>query len=324
MIHATSPAQRAAWEAGRAAEPEWVADDVVAVAVPMDSPGMPSSFAYLLLDGDAVDVVDPGLPGEAARRALDAALTLAGRAVHDVRSIVATHLHPDHLGGAADLRERSGAPIVLHAADAAAAAAPLDRAPTRELLADWGVPESQRAELLAGPRRPPTVTVADRTLAEGDRVGRWRVLATPGHTAGSICLLDEERGLLLTGDELLPTIVAGLALGGPHAGSPVEEHLASLDRLAGLGDLEVLPGHGFRFRGLAERAAETAAHHQRRSDEVAAVLAGDPEATIWEIASRLTWTQGFAALAGFYLGSALRQTAFHAERVRSEEPGPRR
>lgn len=279
--------------------------------------GMPSSLAYLLIDDGAVDIVDPGLPGPESERAIGDALALAGLGLGDVRSIVATHLHPDHLGGAERLRARTGAPVVLHATEAAAAQDPPSGVLTPDVVDDWGVPTERRDEVLGLRGLSARIPHADRRVAEGDRVGRWEVLSTPGHTSGSLCLLDADRGRLMTGDELLPTMFAGIGLGGPHVGNPVAEHLASLERLAALGDLEVLPGHGYRFRGLAERATETRAHHQRRTDEVAAVLADEPDGTIYDVARRLSWTQGWDALAGYVLVSALRQTAWHAERVRA-------
>ncbi|MBN9631731.1 MAG: hypothetical protein J0I18_14135, partial [Actinobacteria bacterium] len=60
-----------------------------------------------------------------------------------------------------------------------------------------------------------------------------------------------------------------------------------------------------------ERCAALAAHHRRRTDDVAA----SSGATVWEVASGLTWTAGWDALAGFTLLSALRQTAQHLELV---------
>jgi hypothetical protein len=75
------------------------------------------------------------------------------------------------------------------------------------------------------------------------------------------------------------------------------------------------------FRGLAARCATTAEHHLRRSREVAERLRIDADPTVWQVASELTWTAGWANLGGFTLLSALAQTATHLEFVRSGASG---
>ena len=72
------------------------------------------------------------------------------------------------------------------------------------------------------------------------------------------------------------------------------------------------------FHGLAARCATTAEHHLRRSREVADRLRIDGDPTVWQVASELTWTAGWPNLNGFYLLSALAQTAMHLEFVRSD------
>jgi glyoxylase-like metal-dependent hydrolase (beta-lactamase superfamily II) len=165
----------------------------------------------------------------------------------------------------------------------------------------------------------------DGVLSDGDVLPvpgfRLEVMATPGHTAGHICLRDDDRGLLFTGDHVLPTVFAGLGLGGPTASNPLADYLASIDRVRRFPDHEALPGHGYRFRGLAGRAEECAEHHLKRAREVAAVLADeDPRSggpSIWDIAARLTWTAGWEGLEGFQLLSALTQTEMHRDFVRT-------
>lgn len=287
----------------------------------MPGPGLPFSLCYLVEDDrGGVHVVDPGSPGEKAAAALDAALAAIGRRPSDVVSIVATHLHADHAGGAARLRECSGAPVLMHEREAEAIARLADGAPALDLAA-WGVPAERRPELLAAAATPPGAGIAapTATLTDGDLLDipgrRLRVLATPGHTAGSICLDDEADGLLFTGDTVLPTVNSGIGLGGPIGGStgggdPIADYLGSLRIVAAL-DREALPGHERPFATLRERCAELERHHLSRRDEVAAQVREHPDATVWEVASALTWTGGWEALAGFALLSALAQTSLH-------------
>ena len=189
-------------------------------------------------------------------------------------------------------------------------------------LADaWGVPADRRAELLDAAGRAPDYPAphVDRTYVDGEALPipgfALTAVVTPGHTPGHLCLRDEARSLVFTGDHILPTMFAGLGLGGPTATNPLADYVAGCERVAEFDDHEVLPGHGYRFTGLGERARESAAHHLRRTAEVEGALASHPDASIWEIASQLTWTAGFANLVGFYLYSALSQTAMHREYV---------
>ncbi|MFE4951549.1 MBL fold metallo-hydrolase [Leifsonia sp. NPDC056665] len=304
---------------------ESIAPGIRRVRVPMPpGTGLPFSNAYLIEDADGrVHVIDPGSPTPEAHETLRTALGGAR-----VASIVLTHLHADHSGGAAALAAETGAPVLVHERERAALGLIAAGLPAPDLEA-WGVPADRCPELLAAAAVPtsPAALLVDEVitgvLTDGDLLDlpgrRLRVVGTPGHTSGHLCLHDEEAGLLVTGDHVLPTVNSGLGLGGPTDTNPIADYLESLDRVAQLdsvpqpdrGGLRALPGHEDPFTGLRERCSALAAHHLRRADEVAA----HPGGTVWETARTLTWTGGWDALAGFTLLSALRQTAQHRELV---------
>jgi glyoxylase-like metal-dependent hydrolase (beta-lactamase superfamily II) len=240
-----------------------------------------STNCYAFVDGDAVDLVDPGWDDDASFAALEQGLAGVGRTLDDVRTVVATHWHVDHLSLARRLRERNGACVLLGRGDEGDAGMPLDG-----LLADGD------------------------DLVLGDQP--VRVVATPGHTPGSICLDADD--VLLTGDTVLPGINPGLGLGSTVTGNPIRDYLAGLEHLARtFADRTALPGHGPAIGDLPARCAELSAHHRARTAAVAALLAGQPGASPEEIAPRLTWTGGWRNLEGVSLWSALRQTAWHIE-----------
>lgn len=293
---------------------ETVAPGVHAVRVPMPAGGLPYSLAYLVEDDRGrLLVVDPGSPGEEAVRTVLAAVSALGRRPDDVSAVVLTHLHADHAGAADALSAATGAPVLMHEREAEALAAIRRGLPAPD-LDGWGVPAERRPELAAATSAPaaPGLSRPDGVLADGDLLDvpgrRLRVLWTPGHTPGSLCLYDEDAGLVFTGDTLLPTVNPGLGLGGPTASSPIADYLASLERVAALRG-PALPGHERPFSDLAGRCAALAEHHLRRSREVAA----HPDGTVWEAASALTWTGGWPSLHGFTLLSALAQTALHRD-----------
>ncbi len=318
MIEATSAAQFAATTDGGVPPLERIAADTWVVALPLPDAGsgtVPYTLCYLLLDtSGSVHLIDPGWGSDESTVRVRAALDELGNP--PVASVIATHLHPDHLGLAARLHEDFGARIVMSEREQVALEVMLEGANGPELsFARWGVPADQEPVMPKRGDRVIEAVSADVLVSHGDRLdvpGRdIRVVLTPGHTPGHICLHDELQGLVFTGDHVLPTVHPGLGLGGPTDRSPIAEYFESLDRIRVFDGDEVLPGHGYRFRGLEERVAATEAHHRKRAAEVAAVLAELPGASVWEVASRVRWTAGWENLQGFLRISALAQTEMH-------------
>jgi glyoxylase-like metal-dependent hydrolase (beta-lactamase superfamily II) len=327
-VQPTNPDQYERSSADRVPEPDEVRPGIGSIPLPMTQPGNPYSFCYAIEGDDgSVHLIDTGYDTDENWQLLEQGLAGFGHSIGDVASLFVTHLHPDHLGLSGRLQATSGTRIGMLRREhegvlAFAAHGPLI---TEARLVAWGVPADRRTELLGaiGPSFVATaVPVVDRGWEPGDVLdipGRTlRLLATPGHTAGSACIVDDADGLLFTGDTVLPKIFAGLGLGDPTETSPIADYLASLESLAAYDDYEVAPGHQFRFRGLIERNAVLAEHHLHRSRAAAAVIAEQPDATVWEVAGRLRWTAGWENLRGFFLFSALSQTELHVEFARTQ------
>lgn len=150
-----------------------------------------------------------------------------------LRFVVSSHHHWDHIGDNAAVVEATGAALAVHAADRHGLEAP------EPIWAPFPI--------------PPSVPALD--LAEGGRIRfgsiELEVLHTPGHTAGSICLLASSERLLFSGDTLFRAGWGRVDLPGGSGDQMVE----SLSRLSGLdSDLRVLPGHGQETTIERERA----------------------------------------------------------------------
>ena len=91
-----------------------VASGVLRMELPIRMPGLGHVNCYALLDERGAAVVDPGLPGKASWRELEQRLARAGLKVRDVHTVVVTHSHPDHFGGATRFAKESGARVVAH------------------------------------------------------------------------------------------------------------------------------------------------------------------------------------------------------------------
>ena len=149
-----------------------------------------------------------------------------------LKLIVSTHGHWDHIGDNAAVADHTGAVIAAHPADGERLTNP------EPLYAPFDI--------------PPSVPAVD--LAEGGvvRFGeiRLRVLHTPGHTEGSVCLVSDDESFLFSGDTLFAAGWGRVDLPGGDADAMVQ----SLIRLAGLEDhIGVFPGHGRATTIGAER-----------------------------------------------------------------------
>lgn len=91
-----------------------VAPDVLRMELPIRMPGLGHVNCYAILDADGAAIVDPGLPGPGAWRALQDRLRQAGLAAKDVHTVIVTHSHPDHFGGAARFAKGAGSRVVAH------------------------------------------------------------------------------------------------------------------------------------------------------------------------------------------------------------------
>ncbi|MGA7206516.1 MAG: MBL fold metallo-hydrolase, partial [Specibacter sp.] len=300
-------------------------------SIPVPFPGNPMRYtlAYLLKgDGEAA-LVDPGWDSDEGWDALVAGLATAGLATSEVTGMVVTHFHPDHLGMAARLRAASGAWLALGAREPLPAQWPQDAeafaAADREQFSAWGVPDGRLAEVTFQARtwqRLREIAEPERRLADGELVPvaglTVRVLATPGHTPGHICLVDEANQLILSGDHVLPRITPHVSLEAHGSGNPMADYVHSLAAMNVGAAMEVLPAHEYRFRGLPDRLDELVAHTLERSDEVRAVLTEGSAGNVWDVARELTWSRGFDSLRGFTMRLALAETASHLVYLRSQ------
>ena len=159
--------------------------------------------AYLLVHDGELTLVDTGPPGSLPQ--IEDAARAAGLDVGDVTRIVVTHAHADHSGSAAAVRERTGAPILMSAADARLIASGWSSRGVTVLPGHEDtlpLPPGVTAEMLAQPA-PIEPFVVDTELAEGSVPGvtDLEAIATPGHCEGQMSLLwRRQGGVLLCGD----------------------------------------------------------------------------------------------------------------------------
>jgi glyoxylase-like metal-dependent hydrolase (beta-lactamase superfamily II) len=214
-------------------------DDLYVLPLPIERDGQAMFLnTSLILDAThGATLIDTGLPGQ--YDAIAAALAEAGLGVADLRQIILTHQDIDHVGSLHDLVQSSRARVLAYAVETPF----IDgthppRFATPEMLA-------QRPELRPVVERF-QYTPVDEQLQDGvrlDLAGGVRVVFTPGHTPGHMCLYHERSGTVIAGDSM--TAEAGKLM-GPNAGATPDLPLAmqSVRKLAELDVRAIVCYHG--------------------------------------------------------------------------------
>jgi glyoxylase-like metal-dependent hydrolase (beta-lactamase superfamily II) len=196
-----------------------------------------------VVGGRELVVIDPASPYEEEQAALDELLdTLAGEG-RRVREIIATHLHPDHVGGIEHLRTRLGVPVAAHPITA--------RALEGRVRVDRFIEDGERIAL----EGPPDITL--------------RAVHTPGHARGHLCFFEERNRALVTGDLI---VGLGTVLIDPPEGNMVD-YLASLAKVRALEPTVIFGAHGPAVGAPIAKIDEYVAHRLEREAEVAAAVA---------------------------------------------------
>ncbi len=231
---------------------------------------------YLLRGDDGWTLVDTGLglmetPWPEILAQLDG----------PVARIFITHMHPDHVGGAEAAAQATGAPVLQGRLDYAQCERVWGSPDWPEQIAEWfllhGVPAHVAEELIeSGHVFADFVQFAwnPQLVEPGDEVDGWRVLATPGHADGHLCLYRD--GVLIAGDHLLAPITPAIGLYPESRLDPLGDYVGALHRVAELAPRVSYGGHGGTVEDPPARAHAIVAHHEQRLDQTEAALGAGP------------------------------------------------
>ena len=239
---------------------------------------------WLLRDGEGWTLIDTGFSLPETKAAWDALLDqlnsqLGGR----LTRIIGTHFHPDHIGLAKWLQEKTGASFSMTTGEYLTAHCVYEEiaghgpSPMLEQFHGHGLDE-QRIEALRQRGNGYKRGVDDLPLSyeriignENITIGQhtWQVIVGYGHSPEHVSLYCPEISVLISGDMLLPKISTNISVFAvsPHDDA-LQRYLDSLDSLAQRCPREtlVLPSHGLPFYGVQDRVAELKAHHASRLD----------------------------------------------------------
>jgi ribonuclease/clavin/mitogillin len=212
------------------------------ICFPVRTPTKPPAThtnCYLIYNSDSLLVIDPGSPYEGEQDALAATVEELLGDGRNLVGILLTHVHPDHVGGVNSLREHLGGARVF-----------ANRL-TNEALPDIHV----------------DATLEDDDILElpGDPHIALRVMHTPGHARGHLCLYEERTGTLIAGDNIvgLGSVLIDLPEGN------MRDYLASLERMRALPNLSVIfGGHGPAIANPYAKIDEYISHRIDREQKI--------------------------------------------------------
>jgi glyoxylase-like metal-dependent hydrolase (beta-lactamase superfamily II) len=253
----------------------------VTLPVPWD---LKSVNVHLVELDEGYMLIDSGVATKECFHVLESALHEQGVEWPDIRTLLLTHYHPDHIGLSWKILELTGARLVMHRADVAylEELARVNGVPWyADAMRIGGVPPELAAGMegaLRGNRPAFRTHHPSLTLEGGEtlpiRGGTLEVIWTPGHTPGHVCLYWPEQRTLISGDHVLQKITPNISWHPDQ--DMLATYLASLQLLLPYEIDLVIPSHGTPFEGHRAVITSTAAHHEERCAAILKHIAHQP------------------------------------------------
>ena len=274
-----------------------ISDDLIQLKLPMRRNPLGYTYSYLL--EKAAILVDTGVPDPNAYDALKNQLKQRGLEIQDLQGVIITHLHRDHVGMLDYIKNDTALKVIALDKAVKVQKEWQDRAGNRyeDMKTEatlWGgsgfLSFLSRYEHVF--RRTRSVIEINGVIKDGDFLEfedcRLKAIWTPGHSKEHLCLYDNERQLLYSGDHVLPKITSHISLHTYQDWDPLEDYLNSLDKVSSLSVVAVLPSHESIFYDLEGRIIELKMHHERRCDEIIDAINMKTK-TVFQIASKISW-----------------------------------
>jgi glyoxylase-like metal-dependent hydrolase (beta-lactamase superfamily II) len=276
-----------------------ITEGVYKFFIPIPNNPLEKTNVYFLKDGKDNILIDTGWNNPVAWHSLEKELQHAGSCARDVTNIVVTHIHPDHYCLVSQLKKVSGATVYIHREEA-------NNLHKRYVVSekvvregtDWFVVNGIPREEMPIHKFPyekygrGEITEPDILLEDNQQisVGKFKikVIWTPGHSTGHVCLYDADRKLLFSGDHVLPVITPNIGLESERKNNPLGDFIKSLLKIRDLPVDTVLPAHERRFYNLAKRVDEIIRHHEHRNQEILAALKSGHQ-TAYQVSQHITW-----------------------------------
>ncbi len=283
--------------------PKEILPGIYAIRLPLENNPAGHINTYLIKGIKEAVMVDTGWNDPVALQDLIDQLKTLQMRFEDIDRIIYTHIHPDHFGLAGIINCKYGTKLAVHREGPGFIH---HRYYGRESfineLGNWhllhgGTKENADAviEMSTDYSNHVEPVIPEHLLEDRETITidpfRFRVIWTPGHDNDHICLYEEERGILIAGDQVLPDTIPHI---GVHAKISFDPHTSYMQSLNVLRDLKidlVLPGHDHVFADLTGRVDTLISYHERLKEAVYKVVYGGPK-TAYQIAREIDWIEG--------------------------------
>jgi glyoxylase-like metal-dependent hydrolase (beta-lactamase superfamily II) len=241
-----------------------------------------------------------------------------------VERIVVTHMHPDHVGGARDAAEVTGAPVLQGREDYEQCVRAWGTRDPERFVAYWaehGMPANlvegiaQESDRL---RSAVHWVEGPELLEAGDEVDGWRVEVLRGHADGHIVLLRDD--VMIAGDVILTGITPAIGLYPNSRPDPLGDYFETLDRIEELAPRIAYAGHKDPVADPAARAREIREHHIERLVQTEAALGTEPRFA-YDVSLSLFGRELSATLRRFATAEALAHLERLVREGRAERAG---
>jgi glyoxylase-like metal-dependent hydrolase (beta-lactamase superfamily II) len=286
---------------------------------------------YIIKTPEGLLTVDTGWDSPPAIESMEKQLSEIGARFTDIKRVIITHCHIDHLGMIARLRKSH--PVIISIPEAEIELIRIRYtggdnylSQTDAFLQNHGFPAS---ELISPEFRLPIsgdiVLVKPDSLFRGGeeiRAGEYtfKVINAPGHTPGHVVYYEPRRRFIISGDMLLPTVATNAAFHVQNIQNPLRKYLNSLQTLKELDIDMVLPGHEYVYTNPRSRIEELFRHHEEKATEIYKAFSDERPRTAYDVSRMLSWSPQsrittWDKLSGWDKRFAVLQTIAHLEEM---------
>ncbi len=279
---------------------EEILPNLYKIEVPLPQNPLKAINCYVIKARGQSLIIDTGMNRKECMDVLSPGLEELGVDLNKADFFI-THLHADHLGLVSNLATVTSR-VYFNQADAAIVNSVSIN--YWEKQSDFarinGFPEDELQGAIKnhpGYKYSPRGRLDFYILKEGDPISIgdyfFRCIETPGHTKGHMCLYEPNKKLFVSGDHILSDITPNIS-SWSNEENPLNEYLASLDKVYDLDVELVLPGHRGTFKNFKERIQELKHHHQTRANEILTILEKSNQ-NAFQVASRMSWDMDYAS-----------------------------
>ena len=266
------------------------------VEIPLPDTPLKALNSYIITGEERALIIDTGMNEKVCLDAMTDALKKLGIELNHVDFFI-THSHSDHIGLVQSLAKDKSTKVFFNK--------PETNHVSSEAIIDWaerssifarrnGYYRSGIRQMVAGVTRGEKRIVRREfnIKKEGDVIDvgdyRFRVIETPGHSRGHMCLYEPTQKLFISGDHVLNDITPNISSRFNDEENPLGEYISSLDKVYSLDVKLALPGHRSIITDFQSRINELKAHHKERLDEVLTIL-NKGSRNAFYVASKMTW-----------------------------------